>query len=75
MALNKAQCGQIRSLMKDDRWDAIIKFLAQKIETLRAERIAGTNAFEELRALHTRDAKVDGLIEFFDQLEKQAFNE
>lgn len=73
--LNKAQQAQIRSLMKDDRWDAIVRFFGLKIEQWKGEKVNGDSAFQELRALHTRDGKVEGLTEFFDQMERQAFEE
>ena len=71
--LTKAQQAQIRSLMKDDRWDSVMRYVALKIDQWRADRISGQNEFETLRALFTRDGKVDGVNEVFDGMEKQAF--
>lgn len=73
MALTKAQQGQIRSLMKENGWEAVTRFVALKLDQWRAEAVTGQNAFEELRTLHKRDGKVEGLLEFMDQLERQAF--
>ncbi len=72
--LNKAQHAQVRSLMKDERWDALIKFSGMKLDQWREQKISGNDAFQELRALHTRDGKVEGLLEFLDQLERNAFD-
>ena len=74
MALNKAEQSQVRSLMKEDRWDIVIKFLGEKLDQWRSEKIVGQNAFESLRMLHTRDGKVEGVNEFFEQLERGAFD-
>jgi len=74
-SLTKAQQAQARSLMKDARWDAILRFSALKLEQWRSESVTGTSAFEELRAMHKRDGKIEGLVEFLDQIERQAFEE
>lgn len=73
--LNKAQQSQIRGLMKSEGWDAVIKFVALKLDQWREQAVNGTTAFEELRALHKRDGKVEGVTELFDQLERQAYEE
>lgn len=61
--------------MRDERWTAVIQFLALKLDQWRAQEITGSSAFEELRALHKRDGKVEGMNEFMEQLEAQAFAE
>jgi hypothetical protein len=71
--LNKAQQGQIKSIMGDARWDSVIRFMALKLDQWRSEAINGSSAFEELRSLHKRDGKVEGVVELFDQMERQAF--
>lgn len=71
--LNKAQRAQIKSIMKDERWDSVMRFVALKLDQWRSQPIVGQNAFEELRALHRRDGMVEGINEVFDQMEKQAF--
>ena len=73
--VSKAQQAQARSLMKDARWEAVIRFSALKLEQWKSERVTGATAFEELRAMHTRDGKVEGLVEFLDQMERQAFED
>lgn len=73
--LNKQQKAQIKSIQQDARWDAVVRFLALKLAQWREEGINGQTAFEELRALHKRDGKVEGITEFFDQMEQQAFED
>lgn len=75
MSLTKQQQAQIKSIMQDPRWDAVQRFLALKLAQWRAEPVSGQSAFEELRSLHKRDGKVDGVLELFDQMERQAFDD
>jgi hypothetical protein len=71
--LTKEQRFQLKSFVKSDVWDLMMKCVYEKIGQLNAERQSGTNAFETLRAIHYRDGKVDGLTEFFSELEKNGF--
>ena len=73
ISLTKEEIFKLRSFVKSDIWDLIQKCLYEKIGQLNAERQSGTNAFETLRAIHYRDGKVDGLTEFFSELEKNGF--
>lgn len=75
MALTKPEQSAIKSLMKEDRWNAVIKFVALKLDQWREQQINGATAHEELRALHKRDGKVEGVTELFDQMERQAYDE
>ena len=72
--INKATAMQIQQLMKDEKWEAVLKFYAYKINLLKDEKITGTNDFETLKNLHTQQGKIDGLTEFFDQMERKAFD-
>lgn len=71
--LSSADKTRIKQLMKTDEWDSVVKFFAIKIDAWRTEKIVGTNEFETLKNLHSREGKVDGLEEFMNQLEQQAF--
>lgn len=64
---------RLKSLLKGEVWDLVMKFAGLKIKQWQADAVSGENAFQELRALHKRDGKVDGLNEFLEQLEKQQF--
>ena len=72
-SLDKREKAQIKSIQQDERWNAVMKFVGLKLAQWREEGINGQNAFEELRALHRRDGKVDGALEIFEQMERQAF--
>lgn len=71
--IKQADKVRIKQLMKTEEWDSVVRFFSYKIDKWREETVAGTNAFETLRNLHQREGKVDGLTEFMDQLERQAF--
>lgn len=71
--LNKAEISQLKQLMKEEGWEILLRVLAGYINELNAENITGQNAFEALRALHSRQGKVEGLTEFFEHLDKKAF--
>ena len=68
--LDKKDSAQILSLMEHKGWDTLIKLVAMTISDLNARKSSGTNAFETLRSLHTREGKVDGLTEFFEGLDR-----
>lgn len=73
--LTKQEKAQIKSLQQDKRWDAITRFVGLKLDQWRETLISGQNAFEELRALHKRDGKVEGVLEIFEQMEQRAFDD
>lgn len=75
MAMKRAEASALKSLMKESGWSVLEQKLADHITKLEAEKVVGGNAFEELRALHTKQGKVDGLREFFDMLERGAFDD
>lgn len=72
--LTQTEQKQIQTLAKDERWDALIKFVELKLEQWRGEEVAGPSAFEELRAMHKRDGKIAGVLELFEQIEKKAYD-
>ena len=72
--MGRAETVAIKRMMEDDAWDVLMQILARRLERLRGEPITGQNAFEELRMLHVRQGKIDGLVEFFDDIEKLSFD-
>jgi len=71
--LSKPEIGQLQQLMKEDGWEILLRQLADYIDKVNAEKVTGANEFESLRMLHTNQGRVDGLTEFFDKLDKKAF--
>ena len=75
MAITKGQGQTIKSLMQEERWGVLMKLLGDHITAINDEEIVGNNEFESLRMLHTNQGKVKGLEEFFDKLERGAFDD
>lgn len=73
--LEKGQQALIKRLMSEDGWDILTGILlASYVSRLRDEPITGMNEFETLRDLHTKQGKVEGLTEFFSNVEQMNFD-
>lgn len=68
--LTKAEKSQIRAFMKERGWGSVMRFVGMKIDQWKEMPITGNDAFTELRALHTRDGKVSGVLELFEEMER-----
>ena len=75
MKIDKNQGAAVKRLMQTDAWAIVEQALANRVARLRAGEINGSDAFETLRMLHKQQGKIEGLVEFFDDLERQAFDE
>lgn len=73
--LTSADRKVIKALMKSEGWSSIMKFVALKLGQWAEQPITGQTAYEELKALHIRSGKAEGVNEVFDQLERQAFED
>ena len=73
--IDKAQAGAVKRLMQSDGWSVIETALANRVSRLKAEEVNGSDSFETLRMLHKKQGKIEGLVEFFEDLEKQAFDD
>lgn len=63
----------LKRLQDDQSWNVVLRVVAEQIEEWKDEPISGQDAFQELRMLHRRDGKVDGVKELFDKLERKSF--
>lgn len=73
--LDKGQERTLKQLVKEDAWDVLILAMGIFIDRVNATPASGTDAFQTLRDLHIKQGKVDGLREFFDDIEKLNFSE
>lgn len=73
--IDKAQRSALKRLMTSPGWDVLEQALANRLATLRKEPIVGGTAHEELRMLHKQQGKIEGLVEFFDDVEKQVLDD
>ena len=72
--LSPIEKSKLKAFVKDDIYDLLMKLVYERVAQWNTDRPSGTNAFETLRAMHIRDGKVDGLTEFFSDLEKNGFD-
>ncbi len=73
--LDKGQINLLKRLIREnDGWEVLELAMAQYIDAIQSERVNGTNEFETLRMLHINQGKVDGLKEFFEQVERLDVN-
>ncbi len=71
--LNKLQKSQIKAWMQEESYTAVFQFFTNRINQIRAEEITGNSEFETLRALHMKQGREQALLEFFNDLDKQAY--
>ena len=74
MAIDKGQQARIKDLLRHDGWDALTLFLLERISKIQGEEVTGNNDFETLRALHKNQGKVEGLKDFFNDVERMSFD-
>jgi len=67
--LSRTESAQVMKIMDTEGWNMLMKLVAMTVSELNARVSAGSNAFEVLRSLHTREGKVAGLTEFFNSIE------
>lgn len=70
--LSKEQRAQLKSLTREPGWDVLIILMDDIQTTIARTPISGTNAFEELRMLHTNSGKVEGVKLILDEAERLA---
>ena len=57
------------ALMEKPGWEALMKLAAMTISELNAQVAPGQNEYEKLRSVFTKEAKVEALKEFFQNIE------
>lgn len=72
MILNKSEKQAIKSLIGDKRFDVLLKFYEAMLEKWKAETGIGFNEFDTLKLTFMKEGKINGLKNFFDELENQA---
>lgn len=70
---DKQDIAQIKSLMRDDGWEALERIREKWVTEMRAKAYTGQNAFETLRELHARQGAIEGVRAFFDHLDSIVF--
>lgn len=73
--IDKTQAAALKRLMATDAWSVLEQALDNRLMKLKKEEVNGSNEFETLRMLHKVQGKIEGLVEFFDDVEKLAFDD
>jgi hypothetical protein len=73
--ITKTEASMIRSIHTEPGWNVIVRMLGQRIEELgaRAGSVQGETEFQTLRALHRAQGGIEELKQFFEDLERGAF--
>ena len=74
MTLNKLQKSQIKAWMQEESYGAVNQFLGERLNEIGNQEITGSNEFETLKALHQKQGSIQALRDFFNDLDKQAYD-
>lgn len=69
----KSDSALLKQLMREDGWDLLMRHLGAYIDEINAEKVTGATEFEALRMLHTNQGRAEGAKNFFEKVEKHAF--
>lgn len=67
--IDKLAKQQIKALLNDNRFDGIVRFYEEYCDKIRKENVIGNNTFETLRNTFLKEGKLQGIKNFFDELE------
>ena len=67
--MDKLASQQIKAILNDQRFDGVVKFYEEYCDKIRKENVIGNNEFETLRNVFVKEGKLQGIKEFFDNLE------
>lgn len=70
MSLNQAEKATIKSLMRERGWETLMKYLGQQVDKYKDEQVKADTEFETIWRLAQRESKVEAIIKFFDNLER-----
>jgi hypothetical protein len=73
MSMKREEIAMLRRIQQEDVWGLISRLLNERIGQIKDEEVVGNTDFETLRMLHKNQGKVEGLAQFFEDLEKGAF--
>lgn len=74
---DRRDAAALKRIQTDDGWEVVLKKLAKRIDAIARTAVdtGGRNEFEELKALHQAQGGITELTRFFDDLEKNAFDD
>lgn len=66
---------QVKSLLKDQKWEAVIRYMAEVIDKWQSVSVKAPDQFNTTWNQATKEGKIEGLKEFFNGLEHEALND
>jgi hypothetical protein len=69
--MNKLVQQQIKAILHDPKFDGVVEFYKEYTDKVKDENVIGNNEFETLRNVFVKEGKLQGIKDFFDQLDKQ----
>ena len=71
--MNPIEKKQLEQLQKEEGWIALAKLYQETIEKWQNQNVISETSDLTLKLLYMREGKVEGLREFFDNLDKQLY--
>ena len=68
--MDKLAKAQIKAILNDQRFDGVVKAYEEYCDKVRKENVIGNTEFETLRNVFMKEGKLQGIKEFFDNLEQ-----
>lgn len=66
---------QLKNICQTPQWDGVIAFMAEMIDKWQGVPVKQDTEFDTIWAMATKEAKVEGIKQFFDTLEREALND
>ena len=74
MALNKLQREQIKGIMQQPGWEALIVFTGLMINKWNDEEVKASDEFNTIWNMAHKTGKINGIKEYFDILDREALS-
>lgn len=69
--MTKFEKKQIESILQDEKFQAVLKFYLEVVDSWKDSRVKMDNEFETIWNLAYTTGKIDGLKSFFEQLDNK----
>jgi hypothetical protein len=72
--MNKIDKDTIKSLLKDSKWESILRASAELTDKWLNSNVIGESQYETLKLTFSKEFKVQGVRDFLNFLEEEALN-
>lgn len=73
--MNQITRSQLKNIVQTPQWDGVVAFMAEMIDKWQNVPVKADTEFETIWNMATKEAKVEGIKQFFDTLEREALND